>query len=349
MYKVIRIVALLLVAMAVILAATALMLGRRSASAPAASAPAAAAPPSAKSAHHAIAAAKNLPAGIALERDDVEEVAVAQQVAGGFALRDDLVGAIPLDSIPAGTPLSRAHFAHGVSALLVPGERALAIPVDELAGAGNRIVPGDYVDVFLSLRPNTTGGERAAPQTRLLLSRLRVLGYGAMDLAADAGQPAEARAPAPHSPAPADRRAQAIASSGSGAPPEPERKAQSAARTALLAVPVAQVNALLLGAQNGKLFLGLRHPGDTGIADASLFPAPRPVLTPQAGLSEAQRKAALDAPENHAFSGIDLPALSGQDQQRARPTPPPARRNASREAGIEIIRGDGRGSHAQRL
>jgi pilus assembly protein CpaB len=71
--------------------------------------------------------------------------------------------------------------------------------VDELVGAGNRILPGDFVDVFLNLRnaqPSISSPAEAA-QTRLLLSRLRVLSYGQQDIAPVAIEPPPAARPTP--------------------------------------------------------------------------------------------------------------------------------------------------------
>ncbi len=342
MHKAIRIVALLLVIAAVVLAALALMLGRQAKTqdighqAPLVQ-------PASTHAYRTMAAAADLPPGQPIRREQLVELSIAQPSADGFATPDEATGAIPLRAIPAGTALSRTQFAQGVSALLMPGERALAVPVDELTGAGNRIAPGDHVDVFLSLRPAANDGVRAPPQSRLLLSRLRVLGYGAMDLSEGTGRPADAQAEPPQ-----DRRAQAIAGQGEASSGGSDRGAQANARSALLAVPVEQANALLLGAQSGKLFLALRHPGDAGVADANLFAQPATVLRPQAGLDDAQRLAALSAPENAAFSGIDLEALAGSSQRTAAPAiASPRRSSTPRERGVEIIRGDGRTHHAQ--
>jgi pilus assembly protein CpaB len=79
----------------------------------------------------------------------------------------------------------------------------------------------------------------------------------------------------------------------------------------VLAVPVADANRLLLGAQQGKLFLALRNPADTGLPDLALFPQARGVIDPLRGL-DAEQQLALQRPENHAFAGIDGDALAGR-------------------------------------
>ncbi|WP_367346168.1 Flp pilus assembly protein CpaB [Stenotrophomonas bentonitica] len=218
---------------------------------------------------------------------------------------------------------------------LNPGERALAIPVDELVAAGNRILPGDHVDVFLNLRAPPGMNNDGQAQTRLLLSRLRVLSYGA----ADAAPPVQvADAPAPTSPADsraADIQGSASGSGGSGGAPQP-------ARSAVLAVPVADANRLLLGAQQGKLFLALRNPADPGLPDATLFARTDAVLDARRDLDPAQRLA-LASPENDAYAGLDADALAGHvAAPRAPHAPHPARHRATArvDRGVEIIRGD---------
>jgi pilus assembly protein CpaB len=119
----------------------------------------------------------------------------------------------------------------------------------------------------------------------------------------------------------------------------------------VLAVPVADANRLLLGAQQGKLFLALRNPADTGLPDLALFPQSRGVIDPLRGL-DAEQQLALQRPENHAFAGIDSDALAGRGSAPQRGTPdspsraPAPRRSAPRASGIEIIRGDSSASRA---
>ncbi|MEL0027488.1 MAG: RcpC/CpaB family pilus assembly protein, partial [Perlucidibaca sp.] len=48
-----------------------------------------------------------------------------------------------------------------VARLLRPGERAIAIPVDEVVGGGGFVQPGDLVDVLLFLRGENGGKDSA--------------------------------------------------------------------------------------------------------------------------------------------------------------------------------------------
>jgi pilus assembly protein CpaB len=114
----------------------------------------------------------------------------------------------------------------------------------------------------------------------------------------------------------------------------------------VLAVPVADVDELLLATQNGKLTLALRYPGDENQPDSRLFPQPPVVLAPLAYLGGEQHES-LDSPENDAFAGIDGSGLAGQIAATRRTT---MHRRVELASGVEIIRGaqrsDGTGNHS---
>jgi pilus assembly protein CpaB len=282
-----------------------------------------------------------LPAGEPIGANGLRLAQRTAPVAGAATSIAAVVGKVPVQDIAEGSPISSSALAQGFSLQLRPGERALAVPVDELVGAGNRILPGDFVDVFLNLRnaqPNINSPGEAA-QTRLLLSRLRVLSYGQQDIVPVATEvTSSSEADTRNDPRAADITGNGGRHSNSNEAPQP-------ARSAVLAVPVADANRLLLGAQQGKLFLALRNPADTGLPDLALFPQSRGVIDPLRGL-DAEQQLALQRPENHAFAGIDGDALAGRGStpQRSNPDAPahaPApRRSAPRASGIEIIRGD---------
>lgn len=333
--KLTRIAAVLLIGLAVLLALIALLLGRR-APQEAVAVP----PPVAGQAQQwpVVEAAAALPAGQPLRAADLRMGSAAQVAPGSYTRIADATGAVPARDIPAGHALSSAMMAQGYALRLRPGERALAVPVDELVAAGNRILPGDHVDVFLNLRAPPGMNNDGQAQSRLLLSRLRVLSYGAADTA-----PVAVSTDASGDDSSADPRAQDIqsapaVSNGSGS------TANAPIRSAVLAVPVGEANRLVLGAQQGRLFLALRNPADTGLPDPQLFARPGNVLDARAGLSDEQRLA-LESPENDAYAGINSEALAGRDRPaRAAATPPrppiTPRSAPPPRRGIEIIRGD---------
>ena len=327
MQKITRIAALLLVALAIVLAIMAFGLSRsalkQEAATPAAAigiaAPAAPDRTATPAGPSMVLAADTLPAGEPIDAASLRTVNLSKAAPGSYADIAEVTGDVPLVDIPPGTPITSGLLAHGVAMLLKPGERALAVPVDELAGAGNRIVPGDYVDVFLNLKASQSTGiaNTSFPaQTRLLLSRMRVLAYGSQDLP-----------PLPRKDGASDGDKNPAKPGGGNASP----------RSAVLAVPLDMASRLLLGAQSGTLSLALRHPDDAGQPDGALFPQPRTALSPLAGLSAEQRQQ-LATPANRAYAGIDGAGLAGQ-AGNTRATPSPATSRVTTAPSLEIIRG----------
>ncbi|WP_458069734.1 Flp pilus assembly protein CpaB [Rhodanobacter sp. BL-MT-08] len=341
MPKFTRIAALLLVAVAVVLAILAFSIGRRASTPVVADA----------SATHAlgfgqepamvpvVVAATTLPAGTPLASSSLKLVNWTQRPADGYGDVDAVVGGVPLIDISAGMAVTSRVLARGLSMALKPGERAVAVPVDEQAGAGNRIVPGDYVDVFVSLKapptmtyqPSAHGTSIDTSQTRLLLSRLRVLAYGSDDLPSSAAGAASSSAADDGKPKSAGEGGARQVSATTQPPSSPK----DVPHTAVLAVPVGEASQLLLGVQNGKLSLGVRRPTDEGQPDDALFPQPRPVLTARADLTAEQRQQ-LQQPENQAYAGIDGSGLAGHDPLAKSPV---RRSSSNLSPGIQIIRG----------
>ena len=113
---------------------------------------------------------------------------------------------MPLVAIAANTPLAEANLTTGLADAVAPGERAIAVRVDEGNAVGNRVRPGNFVDVFFMLKRDMSAGPGAdaevdATQARLLLSRVRVLSFGDATLpgTSDAADAAANAANAPRS------------------------------------------------------------------------------------------------------------------------------------------------------
>ncbi|WP_109127220.1 Flp pilus assembly protein CpaB [Dyella sp. C11] len=312
MHNVSRIAAILLVVLATVLAMVAFTLGRRHQEADAMkavaapTAPAVPAPPA--NVARVVVAAQMLPGGEVIRATSLREIPAPSMPEGSFAQPELLVGEVPRVNIPEGTVITASLLSNPIAMQLRPGERALAVPVDEISGVGYRVQPGDYVDVVLTLKtaepmPNNLAKDQS--QTRLIASRLRVLAYGARDL--------------PHVGA---------------APAVKTDQAEPPARMAVLAVPLADIDPLVLGAHSGRLSLALRHPGDDGMPSDMLFPMPATVLSPRNDLN-AEQRGWLALPENRAYAGVAEPGLIGRSKTSAPPWTP--RRTAP--PGLEIIRG----------
>lgn len=232
-----KIVAGLLIATAVLLGIYAWMLGRGSA----ARAPVAVAQPAAVTKTVPIVvAARLLPAGQPITADALKLAQTPVLPTGAFSDPEALVGRVPANDILAASPVLVGALTSGLADQVSPGERAIAVKVDETNAVGNRLRPGNYVDVFLNLKREGGGVGQAGteiPRThaRLLLSKVRVLSFG------DAAP---------------DRDLNAGPAGG--------------ARTVVLAVPTGQVDALTLAESSGHLTLALRNPHDDEVASQTV-------------------------------------------------------------------------------
>lgn len=313
MNNVTKIVAAMLVLLAVLLGGYAFVLATKPPPEPAK--PANVPVPLSEKKTPVVVADKLLPGGVPIDAAALKVVDLPIDPAGSYRDVGALAGKIPKFDIGPSTPVTESSLVKGLTLLLNEGERAVAVPVDEVVGTGNRVAPGDFVDVFFTLKQSQDVNKT---QARLLLSRLRVLTYGAASAAGDA---------------PADDGATVVRSNN----PPP------AARTAVLAVPTADVNRLLLATQNGKLQLVLRNPTDATAPDVSLFPEPPPVLASKGGLTKEQREA-LEQADNQAYAGLELTGLSGGAAPRPAPAVRPRPRQpaaAPREQAntVEVVRG----------
>jgi pilus assembly protein CpaB len=104
-------------------------------------------------------------------------------VKGAFAEKD-LVGAVVRTPLHADEPITRSRVVHPgeqgfLAAVLEPGRRAVAIPVDATSGVAGFVFPGDFVDVLFTLKRTVSGDGEDAAEVRqfsqTLITDVRVL------------------------------------------------------------------------------------------------------------------------------------------------------------------------------
>ncbi|ANJ74802.1 Flp pilus assembly protein CpaB [Ralstonia insidiosa] len=225
----------------------------------------------------------------------------------GFSEVSKVVGREPIVTLGIGVPLIGSQLSSGLALQVIPGQRAVAVMVDEVIGVGNRVQPGDYVDVFLIMRKD--GQEVDGSRANLLLPHLRVLAFGAV--AVNEGP----------------QKAQDGAAAA--------RKTEPA-RTAVLSVPVEAVSRLAMAHQSGRLLLALRNPSD----DAE------PTVKPQdAALLAAANRNPMDVAQvGVSLNSLTSSAHErGPAVLQTQPLPPAivARstvRSSNAGSGVEIIR-----------
>jgi len=105
-------------------------------------------------------------------------------VAGGFttrasneAAREEIAGAIARGAFFQGEPIREAKLVRSdrgyMSAILPPGQRAIATQISTATSAGGFILPNDRVDVIMTRRSATESGEDFVTET--ILENVRVL------------------------------------------------------------------------------------------------------------------------------------------------------------------------------
>lgn len=328
-----KIFAAVLVVMAVLLATAAWMLSRQpktevlSSEVPTPALPAQLYP--------VLVAAKAVPAGQVITNADLKVVQLPLRIGGGFTQIADVSGSVAMVDLPAEVPVFSQQLVQGFSTRVNEGERAISIKVDEAMAAGNRIQPGDFVDIYFTLDQQTVGNPSSVSsanaqannidrQTRLLLARKRVLAYGATSVEGPDVPRDQNDTPR------AARNSQRV----------------EAARTAVLAVPLADIERLSLGEQYGKLTLALRNPTDRAEPNPALFAQLPPALTPV--VAPGQKTPPTLQGLDRAYAGLRFEDLAkGGGEPRKPPAPPrPAVRAASGSGAVastttqvEILRG----------
>lgn len=176
---------------------------------------------------------------------------------GAYSEVKAVAGRITASDIAAGEPLLQERVGGVPRAILQhldAGERAVAVRVDDVIAVGNRLNPGDLVDVYVTLRRNND--EIPDTQSRLLLEKLKVLAFGSKDVVVSKSS--------------GDGVAVAVKGSGDGG--AVARGAAETPKTAVLAVKQADIDKLALAAESGRLLLALRPHEKPQAGDAAVVP-----------------------------------------------------------------------------
>ncbi len=272
-----------------------------------------------------VIATKPLAANVPIDKDAVVLAPVTIAPTEYFANVDDAVGRTPLIDIDAGAPVVPRFFkdANLIARGVPDGFRALSLKVDDVVGVGGFVRPGDTVDVLVYIKSvtSTPTGEKIGPdktediptQARVLIRDIRVLSYE-----------------------------DHLVEPPKGLPEDKDKQAQARReRTAVLAIPEAQVTKVVLGASYGELRLALHG---TPATDAATVPAAAtdsagtvPAISAVASLPlspEAKAKAEAEAELAAAqvITATELSQLIPKKKGAVRSAPP-------RPPRVEIYRG----------
>ena len=194
--------------------------------------------------HAVVVTTRAVEAGKPLPADALKVMQLPIDPTGAYQDVARVTGQVPVVALGANVPVLEGQLLAGLARQVPEGQRAMAVAVDEVIGVGHQVQPGDYVDVFVVLRRDSQ--EIADSQARMLLSRLRVLAYGASAVneakRAEGGEQMMAR--------------------------------REGAKTAVLSVPLEQVSKLVMAQQAGRLTLALRNPRDETMPGDGLLAEP---------------------------------------------------------------------------
>jgi pilus assembly protein CpaB len=266
--------------------------------------------PAAQATYPVVVTMRDLPAGKPITADALRVQSLPINPNGAFTDPSLLVGRVPNANLGAQTPVLESQLSSGIAERIEPGERAVAVRVEEGNAVGNRLRPGNFVDVFFTLKRDGTmgSGEIDQSQARLLMSKVRILAFG-------------------------------NATAGNDTTGDPN----GMVRTAVLAVPVADVDRLTLAETSGRLVFALRNPRDAEVVDENAFAAM------PAALKVAERAGSADSLKGStlAAEGVTLDGLSGNTGAAGKTRPvaaprlglPAVRTAGNLSSGIEVIRG----------
>jgi len=144
-----------------------------------------------------VVAARDIPAGAALEKGSLEvkqwpTVAVPKEAMGSLDVAGGRVARVPIFAGEAIVPgrLARAGTAPGLEARIAPGMRAMSVRINDVAGMSGLVQPNSRVDVLVSLRES--GPNSNEEVSKLFLENMRVLSMGSRTTRDDSGEPAPA-------------------------------------------------------------------------------------------------------------------------------------------------------------
>jgi len=223
----------------------------------------------------AVVAARALPVGTLVGAEDVKLVPwpAANMIPGALTRIEQAVNRGLVASVSLNEPLTDAKLAKvgagaGLPPTIPPGMRAISIKVNEVIGVAGFVVPGTHVDVLVAINQ----GDSRDAVARVVVSNVQVL------------------------------------TAGTRYDQESARKDAKPIPTSVVTLLVSPENAerLTLAADEGKIMLTLRNPGDdemtqtAGVHRGSLFGGSPPAEKPAGPVVPVARRAPKRAPQAEA-------------------------------------------------
>ena len=108
--------------------------------------------PVAQASFPVVVAARRLSAGQPIDDGALRVERLAYRPQGTYVDPSALAQRVPLADIEPGAPVFDAQLSSGFAEQVEPGQRAVAVHVDEASAVGDRLRPGNFVDVYVMLK-----------------------------------------------------------------------------------------------------------------------------------------------------------------------------------------------------
>ena len=129
-----------------------------------------------------VVAAADIPEGSTIDRVALKTVQLPVQVVpvGAFSSLDSVAGRVTRVTVFSGEPIVPGRLAPvgtgpGLELKIPPGQRAMAVRINDVAGISGLLQPNSRVDVLVTIRDNTTADRQVA---KLFMSNMLVLSVG---------------------------------------------------------------------------------------------------------------------------------------------------------------------------
>lgn len=138
-----------------------------------------------------VVAGRDLTAGEKLTSENLKLVnwPAGSQVRGSLATLQLLEGRVIATSVVMGEPILEGRLAPvgskaGLSAIITPGHRALTVKVNEVVGVAGFAMPGNYVDVLVTIHQ-----DNKPPISKIVLEKILVLATAQEHVVRDEAKP----------------------------------------------------------------------------------------------------------------------------------------------------------------
>ncbi len=210
-----------------------------------------------------LVAARDIPDGHILSEQDLTIELQSKRPSHSYSIATEVIGRQVKSDIDKGAVILPTYFPSFslLAENLKPGERAMAVRVDEVIGTGGFIEPGDYVDVLFYLHSSQEVGKNSSAQ--VLLSNVRVLAFGNQIEEPDDDEHANEESE--------NELKEAISGTKEKVKKKGDEKPTGKkSKTAVLAIDKSKTSTLLLAETSGKLRLVIHGPDTENTNSESL-------------------------------------------------------------------------------